>query len=359
MLSMNHISEKQVEKKRKIDEVFKQNEIDKIQEKLGSTYYPIRNMPIHNLYTTAKNAYWTTDELDFSNDYSDWNTKLDDNARYFISRILAFFAQSDQIVNTNLSERFTVDIESLPSDMYIYVKFFYEFQIMMENIHTETYEQLLLNLITNEEELDFLKKGVTTIPCITEKTLWAFKWINDTKSSFATRLIAFACLEGIFFSGSFCAIDWLKKRDTSNQNILSGLLKSNEFISRDEGLHRDFAIELYLQLKKRSDYDLDCDDNTIFKIVTEAVSLEIVFITESLPCNMIGMNSTLMIQYIKFVADNLLLNLELDAFYKVDNPFDFMNTRSLVNKTNFFESRPTEYSKYVSGKQEFVNDDDF
>lgn len=351
------MSQIQIQKKRKNNE--DQDQINMIQDRLGEPYYPVRNTAIHKLYTIAKNAYWTTDELDFSNDYSDWNNKLDDNARYFISRILAFFAQSDQIVNTNLSDRFSKDIETLPTDMYIYVKFFYEFQIMMENIHTETYEQLLLNLITNDEELNFLKKGVTNIPCITKKTLWAFKWINDTESSFATRLIAFACLEGIFFSGSFCAIDWLKVRDSSNQNILSGLLKSNEFISRDEGLHRDFAIELFLQLKKRSDYNINCDNETILKIVEEAVNLEIVFITESLPCNMIGMNSNLMIQYIKFVADNLLQNLEIDAFYKVSNPFDFMNTRSLVNKTNFFESRPTEYSKYNSGNQEFVNDHDF
>ena len=302
--------------------------------------FPIKNYEIYEMYNKARSCFWIEKELDLSKDKFDWDNKLNDDERYFLSNILAFFSQSDQIVNINLEERFMQDIESLPNDLQIYIKLFYNFQKMMEDIHSITYESLLDTYITESKLKNKFKNAIEYIPAIAKKANWASKWIDDTDSSFGTRLIAFAVLEGIFFSASFCAIFWIKEK-----NILSGLTKSNEFISRDEGLHRDFAILLYNQLKNRDDYDINCNNNIIINIIKEAVEIEKEFITESFNCRLIGMNCDEMHKYIEYVADNLLMNLDIDKIYNTKNPFLFMENIGLQNKTNFFEQRVTEYSK--------------
>lgn len=302
--------------------------------------FPVKNYEIFEMYNKARSCFWIEKELDLSKDKYDWDHRLNDDERFFLSNILAFFAQSDQIVNINLEERFMNDVELLPNDMKLYIKLFYNFQKMMEDIHSITYESLLDTYITDNNQKIKFKNAIDYIPAIAKKAKWASKWIDDKESSFGTRLIAFAVLEGIFFSGSFCAIFWIKEK-----NILSGLTKSNEFISRDEGIHRDFAILLYNQLKYRNDYDLNCNNDIIIKIVKEAVSIEQEFITSSFNCRLIGMNAEEMCKYIEFVADNLLMNLEIDKLYNTKNPFLFMENIGLQNKTNFFEQRVTEYSK--------------
>lgn len=302
--------------------------------------FPIQNQQIYNFYELARSCFWIEKELDFSKDKHDWDTKLKSDEQFFISNILAFFAQSDQIVNINLEERFMEDVNELPKDIKVYTKLFYNFQKMMEDIHSITYETLLELYISDSNEKKKFKNAIINIPTIKKKSDWASKWINDTKSSFGTRLIAFAVLEGIFFSGSFCAIYWIKEK-----NILNGLCKSNEFISRDEGMHRDFAILLFNTLKTRNDYNIQCNEDEIKSIVREAVEIEKEFITSSFNCNLIGMNANEMKKYIEFVADNLLENLEVGKLYNTKNPFAFMENIGLRNKTNFFENRVTEYSK--------------
>jgi ribonucleoside-diphosphate reductase subunit M2 len=320
--------------------------------------FPIKNDEIFQMYNKARSCFWIEKELDFSKDKFDWDNKLTNDERYFISNILAFFAQSDQIVNINLEERFMEDIEDLPRDMKIYTKLFYNFQKMMEDIHSITYETLLETYITDKNLKNKLKNGIENIPAINKKAVWANKWINDKESSFGIRLIAFAILEGIFFSGAFCAIFWIKEK-----NILSGLCKSNEFISRDEGMHRDFAILLYNQLKYRNDYKLDCNNELIITIIKEAVEIEKEFISSSFNCRLIGMNSDEMKKYIEYVADNLLLNLDIPKIYNTNNPFLFMENIGLQNKTNFFENRVTEYAKANSTAEiedtKLSMDDDF
>lgn len=302
--------------------------------------FPIKNYEIYEMYNKARSCFWIEKELDLSKDKSDWDNKLNTDERHFLSNILAFFSQSDQIVNINLEERFMEDIETLPKDMQIYTKLFYNFQKMMEDIHTITYESLLDTYITDNSLKNKFKNAIEYIPAINKKAEWASKWIDDKTSSFGTRLIAFAALEGIFFSASFCAIFWIKEK-----NILSGLTKSNEFISRDEGMHRDFAILLYNQLKDRNDYKLNCNDQLIISIIKEAVEIEKEFITSSFNCRLIGMNSEEMCKYIEYVADNLISNLGIDKLYNTTNPFLFMENIGLQNKTNFFEHRVTEYAK--------------
>lgn len=323
-----------------------------------STIFPIKNNEIFEFYNKARSCFWIEKELDFSKDKFDWDNKLNEDEKYFISNILAFFAQSDQIVNINLEERFMQDIDILPNDMKIYIKLFYNFQKMMEDIHSITYETLLETYITDYNLKNKLKNGIENIPAINKKAMWANKWINDKQSSFGTRLIAFAVLEGIFFSGAFCAIFWIKEK-----NILSGLCKSNEFISRDEGMHRDFAILLYNQLKQRTDYKINCTDNIIIDIIKEAVEIEKEFISYSFNCRLIGMNSEEMKKYIEFVADNLLVNLNISKIYNTKNPFLFMENIGLQNKTNFFENRVTEYAKANSSasinESKLSLDDDF
>lgn len=301
--------------------------------------FPIRNQKIYDFYLKSESSYWVVKEIDFSKDIVQWNN-LKEEEKYFLSNILSFFSQSDQLVNMNLDERFSNDVKQLPDDMNPYVQMFYDHQKMMENIHSITYETMLNIYITDKQQLSFLKNGIKNIPCIQNKAKWAFKWIDDKNSSFATRLVAFAALEGIFFSGSFAAIFWMKDR-----NLLEGLTKSNEFISRDEGLHRDFACELYNQLKNRDDYNFNCTSKIVIEIIKEAVVIEQEFITSSFKCNLIGINSAYMKDYIEFIADNLLQHLGEDKHYNTANPLTYMENIGLRHKANFFENRPNQYSK--------------
>ncbi len=307
--------------------------------------FPIQHDSIWKMYKKQMALFWTTEEIDFEKDLTDWD-KLKEEEQYFIKNVLAFFAGSDGIVLENLAENFMNEIE-IPE-----VRCFYGFQIAMENIHSETYSLMIDTYIKNNDEKEKLLNAITEIPCVKKKADWALKWLNDKKSRFAIRLVAFAIIEGVFFSGSFCAIYWLKKR-----GLMPGLTFSNELISRDEGLHTDFAVLLYSMIVEK------VDTETIHQIMTEAVSIEKEFIIESLPCNLIGMNSVLMEQYIEFVADRLLLQLGYDKIWNTPNPFDFMEMISMTGKTNFFEKRVSEYSKTGVGvdkeKMKFSVDDDF
>lgn len=288
------------------------------------TIYPIKNELIWQAYKKQQAAFWTAEELDFSKDY-DHFINLNSNEQHFIKMILAFFSSSDTIVNINLGERFLNDIKIREATVV------YTFQMMMENVHSETYSLQIDNIIKDPEEKDKLFNAVCEYECIAEKANWALKWISSTES-FAMRLIAFAIVEGVFFSGSFCSIFWLKKR-----NVMPGLCKSNELISRDEGMHTNFAILLYTMINHK------IDETTVHEMFNDAVEIETKFICESLPCAMIGMNSDLMTTYIKFVADRLLTDLGYKKLFNVKNPFDFMESISIEGKTNFFESRPTQY----------------
>jgi ribonucleoside-diphosphate reductase beta chain len=288
--------------------------------------YPIQHLDIWEAYKQQQAAFWTVDEVDLSKDKSDWES-LNDNEKHFIEYVLAFFAQSDGLVNLNLLENFTQEV-TVPEAQFVYT-----YQAMMENIHAEMYALMIDTYIKDAEKQKILLNAIENIPCITKKATWVMKWI-ESDDSFAKRLIAFAIVEGIFFSGSFCAIYWLKER-----NLMPGLTMSNEFIARDEGMHTDFACLLYSKIKNR------VDEETVHNIFSDAVDIEIEFITESLPCNLIGMNSILMSQYIKYVADRLLQQLSYKKLYNETNPFGFMEKIGLDNKTNFFEKRVSEYKK--------------
>jgi ribonucleotide reductase beta subunit family protein with ferritin-like domain len=288
--------------------------------------FPIQDIDIWSAYKRQMACFWTVDEIDLSKDLDDWD-ELNSNEQYFIKNILAFFAGSDGIVLENLLENFSNEVK-LPE-----AKCFYGFQIAMENIHSETYSLLIESYVKDTDEKHRLFNAIDTIPCVQKKAKWAINWIKEQQSSFAIRLIAFAAVEGIFFSGSFCAIFWLKKRGK-----MPGLTFSNELISRDEGMHTDFAILLYSKLIYK------VDEATVYKLIEEAVTIEKEFITESIPCNLIGMNAKLMTQYIEFVADRLLNQLGYPKKYNAENPFDFMEMISLEGKTNFFEKRVSEYS---------------
>lgn len=305
---------------------------------------PIRNEKIMKIYKQEVSAFWTLEEIDFSRDKNDWDNKLNDDEKYFLSNILAFFSQSDFIVNINLEERFLNDIKELPNNFHPYTQMTYDFQKAVENIHSETYGYMLQLYISNQNELNKLTNGIITIPTIQKKALWAHKWINDTETDFIYRLVAFAALEGIFFSGSFCAIFWLRDR-----NILQGLIQSNRFISRDEGMHCLFACELFDQVSKyyknNEDTKIKINYDYILEIICDAVELEKDFISNSFNCRLLGINADLMKNYIEFVADILLVNLNMPKHYNTSNPFTFMENISLESKTNFFEKRPTEYSK--------------
>lgn len=290
--------------------------------------FPIKYHEIWQMYKKAEASFWTAEEIDLSKDLHDWNNRLNDDERYFISHVLAFFAASDGIVNENLVERFSGEVQ-IPE-----ARCFYGFQIMMENIHSETYSLLIDTYIKEQAQKTYLFNAIDTIPCIKKKADWAVKWIQDKNSTFAQRLVAFAAVEGIFFSGSFASIFWLKKR-----GLMAGLTFSNELISRDEGLHTDFACLLFSHLKHRP------SKQAVQDVITEAVEIEQEFLTEALPCALLGMNSTLMKQYIEFVADRLLVALGNDKVYKSANPFDFMENISLAGKTNFFEKRVGDYQK--------------
>ena len=271
-------------------------------------------------------CFWTPEEIDFSKDLDDWE-KLNDREQHFIKNVLAFFAGSDGIVLENLVERFSNEV-SIPE-----VKCFYGFQIAIENIHSECYSLLIDTYIKNEEEKRKLFSAIDEIPCIGQKANWAIKWIKDKKSNFAKRLVAFAAVEGIFFSGSFCAIFWLNKR-----GLMPGLTFSNELISRDEGMHTDFAVLLYSKLVNK------LSEKTIHSLISDAVEIEKNFICESIPCSLIGMNQELMSQYIEFVADRLVQQLGYNKIYNSENPFSFMEMISIQGKTNFFEKRVSDYS---------------
>tara|TARA_B110000977_G_scaffold199720_1_gene287952 strand:+ start:846 stop:1820 length:975 start_codon:yes stop_codon:yes gene_type:complete len=307
--------------------------------------FPIVHDDIWKFYKQEEASIWTAEEIDLSQDIIDWEEKLNDDERHFIKHVLAFFAASDGIVNENLAENFLSEVQ------YTEAKFFYGFQIMMENIHSETYSLLIDTYIKDKVEADKLFHAIDNFDAIKKKADWAIKWIDSP--SFAERLIAFAAVEGIFFSGSFCSIFWMKKR-----GLLPGLAFSNELISRDEGLHCDFAVMLH------NDHIVNkVPKERITQIITEALDIEREFIIEALPVRLIGMNSALMTQYLEFVTDRLLQELHCDKIYNVENPFDFMDMISLQGKTNFFEKRVSEYQKAgVLGKEEdagFTFDADF
>jgi len=299
-----------------------------IENKKRFVLFPIRYHEIWQMYKKAEASFWTAEEIDLSKDLHDWNDRLNDDERYFISHVLAFFAASDGIVNENLVQRFCNEVQAPEA------RCFYGFQVMMENIHSETYSLLIDTYIKDQTQRTYLFDAVETIPCIKKKADWAIRWIEDDKSTFAQRLVAFAAVEGIFFSGSFASIFWLKKR-----GLMPGLTFSNELISRDEGLHTDFACLLFKHLNNRPSKE------AVEAVIVEAVEIEQEFLTEALPCPLLGINAKLMKQYIEFVADRLLLSLGNTKVYNVTNPFDFMETISLAGKTNFFEKRVSDYQK--------------
>ncbi|AEL25891.1 ribonucleotide-diphosphate reductase subunit beta [Cyclobacterium marinum] len=288
--------------------------------------FPIQHDDIWKYYKKAEASFWTAEEIDLGQDLNDWKN-LSDGERHFISHVLAFFAASDGIVNENLAEHFVAEVQ------YTEAKFFYGFQIAMENIHSETYSLLIDTYIKNPEERDHLFNAIEHLDCVKKKAEWALRWID--KGNFMERLIAFAAVEGIFFSGSFCSIFWLKKR-----GLMPGLTFSNELISRDEGLHCDFACHLYTKHLVNK-----LPQEQVTQIIKDAVEIEKEFVTDALPVRLIGMNSELMCQYIEFVADRLLLELGCSKVWNSKNPFDFMDMISLEGKTNFFEKRVGDYQK--------------
>lgn len=288
--------------------------------------FPIQHRDIWEMYKKAEASFWTAEEIDLSADLLDWEKKLNQDEKYFIKHILAFFASSDAIVNENLAANFMSEVQ------YPEARCFYGFQIMIENIHSEVYSLLIDTYIKDFREKEILFNAIETIPCVKNKAEWALRWISQ--GTFQERLIAFACVEGIFFSGSFCSIFWLKKR-----GLMPGLSFANELISRDEGLHCDFACLLYSNLRNKLPL------KTLHQIIQDAVALEKEFVKESLPVKLIGMNETLMCQYIEFVADRLLVALGSPKIYQALNPFDFMEMISLPGKTNIFEKRVSEYQK--------------
>ncbi len=299
-----------------------------LQENAGRfVLFPITHNDIWKYYKQQEASFWTAEEIDLQQDVSDWANKLNDDERHFVKHVLAFFAASDGIVNENLAENFINDVQ------YTEAKFFYGFQIAMENIHSETYSLLIDSLIKDTAEQDRLFNAIETIPAIQKKAEWALQWIES--DSFAERLIAFAAVEGIFFSGSFCSIFWLKKR-----GLMPGLTFSNELISRDEGLHCDFACHLY-----NNHIENKLPEGRIEEIILSALEIEKEFILEALPVRLIGMNADLMEQYLEFVTDRLLDSLGIEKKFNTENPFDFMQNIALQGKTNFFEKRVAEYQK--------------
>ena len=302
--------------------------------------FPLQDQEIWQHYKKMEDCFWRTEEIDLSKDLTHWN-KLNDNEKHFIKMILAFFAASDGIVLENLGQRFMSEVQ-LPE-----ARAAYGFQLMMENIHSETYSLLIDTYIKNEDEKLKLFRAIDNFECIKKKADWAIKWINDKRSSFATRLIAFACVEGLFFSGAFCSIYWLKKR-----GLMPGLTFSNELISRDEGMHTDYAVCLFHKLTRKP------KKSKVHDLFKEAVAIEKEFICDALPCKLIGMNKELMSQYIEFVADRLLVQLGYPKLFDVSCPFDFMEMISLEGKTNFFEKRVGDYSLSSGNKTETNFDDE-
>jgi ribonucleotide reductase beta subunit family protein with ferritin-like domain len=302
--------------------------------------FPIEYPDVYAMYKKAIDCFWNVNEIDLSHDLTDWN-KLTDNEKYFIKMVLAFFAASDGLIIENLGARFMTEVKVAE------IKAFYGFQIAMENIHSETYSLLIETYVKDKTEKIKLFNAIDNFPCIKKKADWCEKYINDYKTDFATRLVAFACVEGIFFSGAFCSIYWLKKR-----GLMAGLTFSNELISRDEALHTEFAVLLYSKLQNKLSKD------KIKEIIKESVEIEQEFICEALPCRLIGMNSQLMSKYIEFVADRLAVQLGSSKIYKTANPFDFMEMISIEGKTNFFEKRVGEYALATKDKDKTTFDFD-
>ena len=304
--------------------------------------FPIKFPKIWEMYKKAKECFWRSEELDLKSDLVDWKTNLNKDERFFISHVLAFFAASDGIVTENLAVNFMKEIQIAEA------RSFYGFQIAMENIHSETYSLLIDTYISDYKEKTDLFNAIETLPCVTKKAEWAIRWINE-ETSFAERLIAFAAVEGIFFSGSFCSIFWLKKR-----GLMPGLCHSNELISRDEGLHCDFACLLFSMLENKPSKE------RVREIIIEAVDLEKEFVTSALPVRLIGMNAETMRKYIEFVADRLLTSLGYQKYYKTKNPFPWMELISLEGKSNFFELKVSEYKNHTesvkSNELVFVED---
>ncbi|GIV29469.1 MAG: ribonucleoside-diphosphate reductase [Bacteroidia bacterium] len=307
--------------------------------------FPIQYHDIWEMYKKAESSFWTAEEIDLMQDLQDWNNKLNDDEKHFIKHVLAFFAASDGIVNENLAVNFLREVQ------FPEARCFYGFQVMIENIHSETYSLLIDTYIKDSDEKNKLFHAIETVPCVGKKAEWALRWINN--GSFVERLIAFAAVEGIFFSGSFCSIFWLKKR-----GLMPGLSFSNELISRDEGLHCDFACLLYTKYIQNK-----LPESTVHQIIREAVSIEHEFVRDAIPVRLIGMNADLMCQYIEFVADRLLVALGCSKIFNATNPFDFMEMISLQGKTNFFEKRVSEYKKAAVGtklqENTFKLDEDF
>ncbi len=305
--------------------------------------FPIHYPDIWKMYKDAVSSFWTAEEIDFNGDLTDWH-KLSENEQYFIKHVLAFFAASDGLVNENLCYRFYKEIQ-VPE-----ARAFYSFQAAIETIHSESYSLMIDTYVKDPEEKAKLFDAVNTIPCVGKKAVWALKWINSKDDDFATRLIAFAIIEGIFFSGSFASIYWLREK-----HVMPGLTFANNLIARDESSHTMFAVLIYSYLKNK------LSQEQVHSIMKEAVEIETEFITASLPCNLLGMNSTLMTEYIQFVADRLLVQLGYEKIYNASNPFPFMDAIGLENNTNFFESRVSEYNKasIIIGNTNFNVDEDF
>ena len=316
-----------------------------VEDKTRFVLFPIKQPDIWDMYKKAEASFWTAEELDLAHDHKDWE-KMSDNERHFVSHVLAFFAASDGIVNENLAMNFSSEVQSAEA------RCFYGFQIAIENIHSEVYSLLIDTYIRDVAEKSKLFNAIETIPCVKRKANWALTWLNRDNASFPERLVAFAAVEGIFFSGSFCSIFWLKKR-----GLMPGLSFSNELISRDEGMHCDFACLLYSKLVNK------LPQSTVFSIIGNAVQIESEFVKDALPVELIGMNSGMMITYIQFCADRLLCALGYEKLYNTTNPFDWMDMISLQGKTNFFEKRVSEYSKSGVGvdaaQQVIAFDEDF
>ncbi len=334
-LNLNKINSNINEKSTNDDEIL-------LTETQRFTLFPIKYPKIWESYKKQLASFWTVEEIDFSKDHDHW-VNLKEEERTFIKMILAFFAGADGIVNLNLMENFTKEVKILEAQMV------YGFQCSMESIHSETYSLMIDTLIRDSDEKHRLFNAIETIPCINKKAYWALNWITNAQTeSFARRLIGFAIVEGIFFSGAFCAIYWLKQR-----NLMPGLTKSNEFIARDEGMHTEFAILLYSMLKNK------LKQNEVHSMIREAVDIEKEFIIESLECKLIGMNSVLMAQYIEYVADRLCVSLGYTKIYNVSNPFDFMNFIGMESRSNFFEERTSTYQKATFGSSVMNYSEDF
>lgn len=316
---------------------------------------PVEDAELYSFYDRTVRTFWTHDEISLTSDVVQWRTKLTDAERHFVSHILGFFNQSDQLVNINLGDRFLRDIDELPDRYRKYCRLFYNAQTMIEDVHTLSYETMVNEYLTDPRANEHFKHAIANIPAVRRKAEWAAAYITDTRHAYPVRLIAFAILEGIFFSGSFCAIFWMEQK-----NLLRGLARFNKLISRDEKLHYEFAVCLYRKLRDDPEIEFIAADDTVRAMVRRAVDIEIEFINESIPCAMVGMNATLMAQYIQYVADCLLTDVDLDPEYKTANPFPFMVALGVPDRANFFEEKETIYSKpidrgieYNSGEEDF------